>query len=148
VAGEALMNPELADPSSKLILIVDDDDGVCDLVEFIIRREGFRADKASDGEEALTKIAQERPDLVLLDLLLPKYGGFEVLRKLQLGEHAGIPIVVISGRFADKGTIDMIRQESNVVEFLEKPLRAQQILSVVHRVLGTRPSQPAGGPRS
>lgn len=138
------MSDALAEPSSKHILIVDDDETVRDLLEFVFRKEGFQVDKASDGQEALNRVGSAITDLVLLDLMLPKYGGFEVLRKLQTTDKAGVPIVVISGRFADKTTVDMIRQESNVVEFLEKPIRPPQLLAVVHRILSTRP-KAAGG---
>lgn len=133
-----------AEPASKLILIVDDDDSVRDLLEFIVRKEGFQADQSGDGLDALERIGKSRPDLILLDLMLPKYGGFEVLRKLQSGDAADVPIVVISGRFTDKSTVDMIRQESNVVEYIEKPIRPPQLLAVIHRVLLTR----AHGPKS
>ena len=137
------MTLELADPATKRLLIVDDDDSVRDLLEFVARKEGFQVDKAVDGQEALQQAEKVRPDLILLDLMLPKYGGFEVLRKLQAGDNANVPIVVISGRFADKTTIDMIRQESNVVEFLEKPIRPPQLIAIVHRILSTKPKGTA-----
>lgn len=132
---------ELIDPASKTILIVDDDDSIRDLIEFVLRKEGFKTDKAPDGQEALTRIGVRRPDLVILDLMMPRYGGFEVLRKLQMGEGVSVPIVVISGKFTDRTTRDMIAQESNVVEFLEKPIRPPQLTAVAHRILKTRPAE-------
>lgn len=131
-------------PPGKIVLVVDDDDSIRDLMEFIMRREGFSVEKAVDGKDALEQIDKLPPDIILLDLMMPRYGGFEVLRKLQSGAHARIPIIVISGRFADKATVDMIRQESNVVEFLEKPIRPPQLLAVVQRVMQPRPGAAGG----
>lgn len=131
-------NEILTDPKEKLILIVDDDDSVRELMEFIVKKEGFRVEKASDGEQALEKIQALNPDLVLLDLMLPRYGGFEILRQLQAGDTAKIPIVVITGRYTDRSTSGMIRQESNVVDFLEKPVKPPVLASLIHRVLKTR----------
>lgn len=135
---------ELADPKDKLVLIVDDDESVRDLLEFVLHKEGFRVEKAMDGQEALDKIEKNKPDLILLDIMLPLFGGFEVLRRLQMGETAHIPIVVITGRYTDRSTSEMIRQESNVVEFLEKPLKPPQLASILHKTLKTRPPAPEG----
>lgn len=135
---------ELADPRDKLVLIVDDDESVRDLLEFVLQKEGFRVEKAMDGQEALDKVEKNKPDMILLDIMLPLFGGFEVLRKLQMGETANIPIVVITGRYTDRSTSEMIRQESNVVEFLEKPLKPPQLASILHKVLKTRPPKTEG----
>ena len=134
----------LADPKDKLILIVDDDDAVRELLEFVVKKEGFRVATAYDGEDAMVKIPQLMPNLVLLDLMLPRYGGFEVLRRIQSGETARIPIVVITGRYTDRSTAEMIRQESNVVDFLEKPIKPPVLTAMIHRQLKTRPPELKG----
>ena len=123
----------------KLVLIIDDDEGIRDLLSFLVSKEGFRVDTAGDGEEGVQKAVKIKPDLILLDLMLPRYGGFEVLRQLQGTELARTPIVVVTGRYTDRSTADMIRQESNVVEFLEKPLKAPVLAATLHRVLKTAP---------
>ena len=126
-------------PADKLVLIVDDDDAVRDLIEFVIKKEGFKVDKAADGEEALQKARQISPDLILLDLMLPKFGGFEILRELQNDETVNIPIVIITGRYTDRSTSDMIKQEPNVKDFIEKPVKPQALAAVVHKILKTQP---------
>ena len=126
-------------PADKLVLIVDDDDAVRDLIEFVIKKEGFKVDKAADGEEALQKARQISPDLILLDLMLPKFGGFEILRELQNDETVNIPIVIITGRYTDRSTSDMIKQEPNVKDFIEKPVKPQALAAVVHKLLKTQP---------
>ncbi len=126
-------------PADKLVLIVDDDEAVRDLIEFVIKKEGFKVDKAADGEEALQKARQISPDIILLDLMLPKFGGFEILRELQSDETVNIPIVIITGRYTDRSTSDMIRQEPNVKDFIEKPVKPQALAAVVHGILRTQP---------
>ncbi|MBI4051610.1 MAG: response regulator [Elusimicrobia bacterium] len=135
------MEEKLAAPGEKLVLIVDDDESARELFEFMVKKEGFRVEVAKDGEEGIRRIKQLMPSIVLLDLMLPRYGGYEVLRELQAGETASIPIVVMTGRYADRSLKDMIRQESNVVEFIEKPVKSYQLISTLHRVLKTEPSE-------
>jgi DNA-binding response OmpR family regulator len=126
-------------PADKLVLIVDDDESVRELIEFIVKKEGFRTEKAADGEEALTKARAVNPDLMLLDLMLPKFGGFEILRELQGDETGGIPIVIITGRYTDRSTSDMIKQEPNVKDFIEKPVKPQILTALIHKLLRTQP---------
>ncbi|MBI3552309.1 MAG: response regulator [Elusimicrobia bacterium] len=134
-------------PQDKLILIVDDDDSVRELLEFLVRKEGFKVDTAADGEEGINKIQKLLPDLVILDLMLPRYGGFEILRQLQTGETAKIPIIIVTGRYTDRTTAEMIRQESNVLDFLEKPVKANILTMSLHKILKTTPPEmnPAAG---
>ena len=126
--------------TDKLIVIVDDDDSVRELLEFIVKKEGFRVDTAADGEAGLQKIQTILPDLVLLDLMLPRYGGFEILRQLQNGDTARIPIIIVTGRYTDRTTAEMIRQESNVMDFLEKPIKAGVLAATLHKILKTQPA--------
>ena len=133
-------------PADKLVVIVDDDDSVRELIEFLVKKEGFRAETASDGEAGIAKIQQTRPNLVVLDLMLPRYGGFEVLRQLQQSEEtARIPIVVVTGRYTDRSTAEMIRQESNVMDFIEKPIKPTLFSVALHKIMGTRPRLESGG---
>ena len=129
----------MATEPGRLVLVVDDDDGICELLSHLIQTEGYRVQTASDGADAERKATAAKPDLIVLDLMLPRYGGFELLRALQNGELASVPIIIVTGRYTDRSTADMIRQESNVVELLEKPLKTQRFLQAMHRVL-----RPAG----
>jgi DNA-binding response OmpR family regulator len=128
---------------SRLVLVVDDDEGIRDLLSLLIKKEGYAVETASDGEEGLRKSLALAPDLVVLDLMLPRYGGFELLRELQRTERASVPIVVVTGRYTDQSTAEMIRQETNVVELLEKPVKTAAFLRVLQRIL--RPSLASGG---
>ncbi|OGS13572.1 MAG: hypothetical protein A2234_01635 [Elusimicrobia bacterium RIFOXYA2_FULL_58_8] len=134
-------NAGFSNPADKLVLIVDDDDSVRELIEFVVKKEGFRVDKAADGEEALKKARTINPDLILLDLMLPKFGGFEILRELQGDETESIPIVIITGRYTDRSTSEMIKQEPNVKDFIEKPVKPQVLSAVMHKILHTQPKK-------
>jgi len=130
--------PAGGDPADKLVLIVEDDESVGDLFFYVVRREGFRTEQASDGKEALEKAQLLRPSLILLDLMLPRLGGYEILRELQEGGTAGIPIVLASSRDMDSTTRDMLMREPNVKDFMQKPVKPQTLAARLHELLGTR----------
>lgn len=131
--------PGCGNPEEKLILIVDDDESVWDLLYYIVRKEGFKVEKATDGQEALDKTRLLHPQLILLDLMLPKSGGYEILRELQYGDTAGIPIVLVSGRSMDHTTQEILKQEPNVKGFMEKPVTPQVLAALLHTLLKTCP---------
>jgi len=81
----------------KTILIVEDDKFLRDLIAQKLTREGFNMIEATDGEEGVTKIKEEKPDLVLLDLILPGIDGFDVLAKIKEDPVlAEIPVIILS----------------------------------------------------
>ena len=137
---------ELAQASGKLVMIVDDDESVRELLEFVVKKEGFRVETAVDGEDGVKRIQKSLPDLIILDLMLPRYGGFEVLRQLQQGETSRIPIIIVTGRYTDRTTSEMIRQESNVLDFLEKPIKPAVLGMAMHKILRTKPPEVNAGP--
>jgi DNA-binding response OmpR family regulator len=129
-----------SDPKDKRVLIVEDDEDVRALFEAAVRREGFKVETSPDGLDALNKVKRQAPDLVVLDLMLPVFGGYEMLKRLQGGEGARIPVIVVSGRYTDPPTVALIRGEANVVEFIEKPVSPSALTESVHRHLGTKSS--------
>ncbi|HCE98859.1 MAG TPA: hypothetical protein DER10_10230 [Elusimicrobia bacterium] len=130
-------NTGSGDPAEKLVLIVDDDDSVMELFDFIARKEGFKTVKATSGEAAIKTARLVRPALILLDLMLPKPGGFEVMRELQGEDTSDIPIVIVTGRYMDRSTLEIIKQEPNVKDFLEKPVEPQVLAALLHSLLKT-----------
>ncbi|MFH2202384.1 MAG: response regulator [Elusimicrobiota bacterium] len=148
MGGEGIIPSNLADPKDKLVLIIDDDESILDLLDHVVKREGFRVEKAADGEEGLRKIHELKPDIIVLDFMLPGMGGFEVLKELQMSDAKQIPVLVITGRRIDPQTADMIRHESNVKDYVEKPIKPAVLMALLHRVLQTRPPEvksDAGG---
>lgn len=130
---------EFGAPGDKLILLVDDDESLLDLMEHVVKKEGFRTDRAVDGPEALRKAEALNPDLIVLDFMLPGMGGFEVVRQLQAAGFGSTPVIIVTGRQMDRQSIDLVRQESNVKEFMEKPVRPVALAGTLHRILCTAP---------
>lgn len=133
------MSETAGDPSSKLVLLVDDDESLLDLMDHVVKKEGFRTDRAMDGVEALAKVAALDPDVIVLDFMLPGMGGYEALRELQSRGFGHIPIIVVTGRAMDGKSIEMVKQEQNVKDFLQKPVRPAMLTLTLHRILGTAP---------
>ena len=83
------------------------------------------------------------PDALVLDFMMPGLGGYEALRELQARGYGQIPVVVVTGHAMDAKTIEMVRQEPNVKDFLQKPVRPAMLVAAIHRMLGTAPSGAA-----
>ena len=130
-----------ANPAAKLVLLVDDDESLLDLMDHVVKKEGFRTDRAMDGSEALLKVAALNPDAIVLDFMLPGMGGYEALRELQARGCGDIPILVVTGRAMDTKSIEEVRREPNVKDFLQKPVRPAMLLAALHRILGTAPAK-------
>jgi two-component system phosphate regulon response regulator PhoB len=81
------------------VLVVEDEDALATLLDYNLMKEGFRVERAADGEEALLRVAEEPPDLVVLDWMLPKVSGVEVCRQLRAGvETRRTPVLMLTAR--------------------------------------------------
>jgi CheY-like chemotaxis protein len=132
-----------AAPKDPLILLVDDDESLLDLMDHVVKKEGYRTDRAVDGQEALAKAAALAPGAIVLDFMMPGMGGYEVLRELQARGYGSIPVVVVTGRAMDEKSVEAVRQESNVREFLQKPVRPAMLVAALHRLLRAEPGGEA-----
>ena len=141
------MDEATRNPADFLIMIVDDEADVRLLVEFNIKKEGFQTICAINGLDALEKLEPRVPDLIILDLMMPSQSGYEFLRHLQGTGHAGIPVFIATARSLDSSTVDVIRQESNVVEFFTKPFNWPLFVGAIHRRLKTARTSPRARPR-
>lgn len=130
-----------ADPAAKLILLVDDDESLLDLMDHVVKKEGFRTDRAVDGLEALSKVTALHPDLIVLDFMLPSMGGYEALRELQARGCGDIPIVIVTGRLMNEQSIEAVRREPNVKEFMQKPIRPAALVAALRRILAASPER-------
>ena len=87
---------------AKKILIVDDEPNIVISLEFLMKKEGFEVAVANDGDEALAKVASFNPDLLLLDVMMPKKSGFEVCEALRAdSQRAGLKIVMLTAKGRD-----------------------------------------------
>lgn len=133
---------EETDPESKTILVVDDDETVCGFFEMFLSREGFKVAVVMSGKAALDKLKAriyQKIDLVILDLMMPAPGGYEVLKELQQSDYQDVPIFIVTARALDDGAVSMLRLESNVREFWRKPVDSQRFKQKIHETLGTTP---------
>lgn len=136
-----------ANPADRLVMIVDDEPDVRLLVEFNIKKEGFQTVSAANGLEALEKLQARQPDLIILDLMMPTQSGYEFLRQVQAAGHGDIPVFIATARSLDSSTVEVIRQESNVVEFFTKPFNWPQFIAAIHLRLRTERASPRAKPR-
>jgi DNA-binding response OmpR family regulator len=124
------------------ILIADDDANIARALAFLMRNEGHEVRMASDGEAALASIAADPPDLVLLDVMMPKKNGYDVCRALRADSRfAGLRIVMLTakGREADRRA----GLELGVDAYLTKPFAIREVVDCVAGVLdgGTGPTR-------
>lgn len=108
--------------TNLVIAIVDDDVYIGNMLEELLRREGYDVLRAYSGTEALMLLEGKRPDLVLLDLMLPGLNGEEVLPHLN-----GIPVIVLSARAAVEDKVDLL--QGGAVDYLTKPFDTRELLA-------------------
>jgi len=119
------------------ILIVEDEAMVADVVSRYLRRDGFQVLLAADGQAALDIAREQSPDLVLLDLMLPKIDGLEVCRRLRAGSQVPIIVVTAKGDETDR----IVGLELGADDYVSKPFSPRELVARVRAVL--RRSKPA-----
>lgn len=118
------------------ILVVDDDTSLCEILESIMSRGGFEVRSEIDAEKARAQIAAHRPDLIILDLMMPRTGGLEFLQALNREGLGDIPVIVITGRYTSDPVYEgKVRAEPNVRDFLKKPLSYVDLIRRAEEVL-------------
>jgi two-component system, OmpR family, alkaline phosphatase synthesis response regulator PhoP len=113
------------------ILVVEDEAQIVDLLRSYLRRDGFEVDEAADGEVALAAAARLRPDLIILDLMLPKMDGREVCRRIR--ETANTPIIMLTAR--DEETDKLLGLELGADDYITKPFSPREVVARVRAVL-------------
>lgn len=123
------------DESRKTVLVVEDKASLTQMLQFLFLSKGLNVQIAYNGEEALEKARALHPNLILLDIMMPKMDGFEVLEKLKNEENtSGIPVIMLTAR---KSREDMNRaSELGAVEYITKPFKAVEVVDKVLRHLG------------
>jgi DNA-binding response OmpR family regulator len=108
------------------VLVADDDRDVLNLVRFRLEREGVRVLTAADGEAALQVAREEIPDVCVLDVMMPKLNGFEVLKKLRDGEAtAGIRVILLTARSGDSDVDQAF--DVGADDYVTKPFNPQEL---------------------
>ena len=123
-----------------LVLIVEDETALVTLLRYNLEKQGFRVEEATDGQEALLRLAEEKPDIVLLDWMLPHLSGIEVCRRLRRGpETRDIPIVILTARGEETDKVRGL--DSGADDYVTKPFSPAELISRLRAVL--RRARPA-----
>ena len=113
------------------ILIADDDRNICELLRIYLEKEGFAVVLAGNGEEALSKFDEEEPDILLLDVMMPKLDGWQVCRELRKKSECPIIMITAKGETFDK----VLGLELGADDYVVKPFEPKEIVARVKAVL-------------
>ena len=123
---------------TKTILIVDDDHELVEGLRAVLERQGYRIIQAHDGHQAKQQIYNQRPDLVILDMMMPRMGGYPVLEHFR-GKPDVPPIIMIT---ANEGSRHKAYAEYlGVIDYIRKPFAMERLLETVNRALKPQPKK-------
>jgi DNA-binding response OmpR family regulator len=127
--------------TAKTILVVDDEARLVSLVESYLKQEGYRVVSAHDGREALSVARREKPDLIILDLMMPEMDGYEFMRQHRADQNT--PIILLTARVDDEEKV--IGLELGADDYVTKPFRPRELTARVRAVLRRAGyTEPAG----
>ena len=117
--------------SKEKILVVDDDVNICELLRLYIERDDYQVVIANDGEQAVELFNREQPDLVLLDIMLPKMDGWQVCKEIRKTSNRPIIMLTAKGELFDK----ILGLELGADDYIIKPFEAKEFIARIHAVL-------------
>lgn len=122
---------------AKAILVADDDQDILELVAFRLERAGYEVMTAGDGEQALATARERRPDLAVLDVMMPKLTGYDVVKAMRAEEGTSrIPVILLTARVQEA---DVSRGfEAGADDYIRKPFSPQELRARVEAILGRR----------
>jgi len=126
----------------KTVLVIEDDRNTANLIGLYLKREGFRALTAADGEAGLEMADRHRPDLVILDLMLPKVDGWEVCRRLR--RKSEIPVIMLTARGEEVDRVAGLTLGAD--DYMVKPFSPRELVARVKAVLRRAPRPEPGRP--
>lgn len=119
---------------SRHVLIVEDEENIVESLSFLLKREGFQVTSVLDGAQAMERIGAGRPDLLILDVMLPGVDGFEILRTIRSQpEIADLPVVMLTARMQQQDR--RLAEEIGVNAFVTKPFSNANVVSIVKDLL-------------
>ena len=114
------------------ILVIDDDQDLCELIEEFLQSEGFQVDLANDGESGLEKLHTEPPDLIVMDVMMPKMNGFDVLKEIR-SQKIQLPVIMLTARGDDIDKI--LGLELGADDYLPKPFNPRELSARIKAIL-------------
>lgn len=124
---------------SKKILVADDEPGIAEPVSYAFRREGYEVETVYDGEAALKRARSFKPDVMVLDVMMPKLTGYEVCRKLEDRSGMGIILLTVKNDIVDK----IVGLEMGADDYMTKPFDLRELIARVKALLRRLDKQPA-----
>lgn len=116
------------------VLVVEDEDALAELLQYNLKKEGFRVTVAADGEEAMILVDERQPDLILLDWMLPKVSGIEVCRRLRSRQETrNIPIIMLTARGEEADRIRGL--DTGADDYILKPFLMKELFARVRAIL-------------
>lgn len=115
------------------ILLVDDEPDILKTTRTILETKGYRVEEARDGKEALDKLRSGHYDLMILDLLMPRLSGYDVLRSLSSKERDELPVVILTAKVQDKDVLKGYAMGATY--FVTKPFQNKTVLNIVDYLL-------------
>jgi len=133
----------MATPPNKKILIVEDEHDILQLVKLYVEKEGFRTVSATTGTEGLRQVKQEKPDLVVLDLMLPGIDGLEVCKRLRATpETALLPIIMLTAKAEESDTV--VGLELGADDYITKPFSPKTLVARIKALFRRLERKPDG----
>jgi len=127
-------NLSLFDLSKQTILVVDDEQDLLDLIEYNLKKEGYNVLKAENGVQGLEMAKEHNPNLVLLDIMMPKMDGIEVCEKMRSNpDLKSIPVIFLTARSDEKTEVEGL--DTGADDFVTKPISTTKLLSRIKAVL-------------
>ena len=111
----------------KKVLVVDDEKSIADIVKFNLKKEGYMVDLAYDGEEAIRKVYEVLPDLIILDIMLPKKDGFQVLKEIR--KEFKIPVLMLTAK--EEEVDKVLGLELGADDYITKPFSMRELVARV-----------------
>lgn len=128
--------------TKKTILVVDDDPDVVTIVRGILNGGEYDVQSVHSGQEVFTRLGEERPDLIILDIKMPEMDGFEVLKRLKaIPETSSIPVILLTGRGQYRDVLEGYQLGTDY--YMNKPFTSAQLINGVHLFLGDGNAQQA-----
>src|SRR5437899_4341653 len=131
--------------AGELVLVIDDSPTITKVVQLVLTKAGYQVQTAADGEQGLTSVRSQRPDLILLDFVMPRMNGYQFCRELTAdAKLRDIPVILMSAKGDQVG--ERFVKVMGIVDYITKPFSPDAITAVVTHTIGkyARPQAAAG----
>ena len=124
---------DAVDGLAKKVLVIDDDNEIIETVQFALETSGYRVVIARDGNQGIALAEQESPDLIILDMMMPKRSGFLVLENLRRNREVPIPVIMVTGNEGNRH--QAYAELLGVSDYIHKPFAMDRLLNAVKKLI-------------